>query len=585
MTANLRNLTREKREVPMKRLLMPAATLTTLKKIAFTLLCCTVLMVFAAPAQAQTPSGPRPGVPGPASQVNNQAISVRPRTTVGPLDVPAQSYDVSGTWLDTYEYLWDLTETQSTGAITGTVIGCDAPLVGTVTGSAVGAQFTLVVTDPPCLNYQYNMTWVSGNSAQGTWFNWCEDESGAQCGGDSVTMNLTNAPITQTLTLTPGPGPNFTNYVFGSYNHKYEYSGANAGDQVTVTAMPSDPEPVNAVLADSNFPTASCIVYDIGKCVVIGVSCLATMGGNDCTTLPYTLRESYNTSQTITGPCLLKTESYPPSPDVWTDIETAFSQMRFDPTNTGRSNGFSYFVVAQNCATVSPASGLNGSNCNGLYTGTYKGNLTVSNGQSCTFTNGGVTGNLTQTGGTVILQSSSFVGGNLQVSGGSLSLSYSTLGKNVQITGGGGFSIGPGVSIGGNLQIQNVPASPGTDQVCGTSVKGNLQFQDSGTATQIGAGGGCPGNTVSGDLTVQNNTASTTVDSNTVGGNLTDQNNTALTQIDSNTVKGNLTDQNNTAGSQVFTNVVTKELRCNGDTAISGGGNTAGSKQGQCATF
>jgi hypothetical protein len=35
----------------MKRLLMPATTLTTLKRIAFTLLCCTVLMVFAAPAQ------------------------------------------------------------------------------------------------------------------------------------------------------------------------------------------------------------------------------------------------------------------------------------------------------------------------------------------------------------------------------------------------------------------------------------------------------------------------------------------------------------------------------------------------------
>jgi uncharacterized repeat protein (TIGR01451 family) len=44
-------LTREKREIPMKRVLMPATTLTTLKKIAFTLLCCTLLMVFGASAQ------------------------------------------------------------------------------------------------------------------------------------------------------------------------------------------------------------------------------------------------------------------------------------------------------------------------------------------------------------------------------------------------------------------------------------------------------------------------------------------------------------------------------------------------------
>jgi hypothetical protein len=54
MTANRLTLKREKRAFPMKRLLMPATALTTLKKVAFTLLCCTVLMVFAAPtAQAQ----------------------------------------------------------------------------------------------------------------------------------------------------------------------------------------------------------------------------------------------------------------------------------------------------------------------------------------------------------------------------------------------------------------------------------------------------------------------------------------------------------------------------------------------------
>lgn len=51
MTANLRVLTREKREVPVKRLLMSADTLTALKKMTSTLLCCTVLMVLAAPAQ------------------------------------------------------------------------------------------------------------------------------------------------------------------------------------------------------------------------------------------------------------------------------------------------------------------------------------------------------------------------------------------------------------------------------------------------------------------------------------------------------------------------------------------------------
>jgi uncharacterized repeat protein (TIGR01451 family) len=54
MTVNLRTLTREdkrKERDPMTRFLTPVAPLTTLKKVAFTLFCCTVLTVFGAPAQ------------------------------------------------------------------------------------------------------------------------------------------------------------------------------------------------------------------------------------------------------------------------------------------------------------------------------------------------------------------------------------------------------------------------------------------------------------------------------------------------------------------------------------------------------
>jgi uncharacterized repeat protein (TIGR01451 family) len=51
MNPNSRSLTREKRELQMMRRLMPA-TLATMTKIAFTLLCCTLLMLVAAPAWA-----------------------------------------------------------------------------------------------------------------------------------------------------------------------------------------------------------------------------------------------------------------------------------------------------------------------------------------------------------------------------------------------------------------------------------------------------------------------------------------------------------------------------------------------------
>jgi hypothetical protein len=183
-----------------------------------------------------------------------------------------------------------------------------------------------------------------------------------------------------------------------------------------------------------------------------------------------------------------------------------------------------------------------------------------------------------------VLENSSFVQGNLQMSGGSLSIINSTVGKNLQISGTSNFSVGPAASIAGNLQIQDLPTNPGTNQVCGAIVEGNLSFQNSGTALQIGSGTGCAGNISGGNLTVQNNTASTTIDSNWVVGNLIDQNNTASTTIDSNWVGGNLIDQNNTA-TQVFTNGVTANLQCNGNSSITGGGNTATRKQGQCATY
>jgi uncharacterized repeat protein (TIGR01451 family) len=51
MNPNFRSLTREKREVQIMSHLMPA-TLAAMKKIAFTLLCCTLLMLVAAPAWA-----------------------------------------------------------------------------------------------------------------------------------------------------------------------------------------------------------------------------------------------------------------------------------------------------------------------------------------------------------------------------------------------------------------------------------------------------------------------------------------------------------------------------------------------------
>jgi lysophospholipase L1-like esterase len=183
--------------------------------------------------------------------------------------------------------------------------------------------------------------------------------------------------------------------------------------------------------------------------------------------------------------------------------------------------------------------------CNGTYSGTFVGNLSVSKGQVCVFMGGGVTGNITQTGGNLIL-------------------SGTTVGGNVQIQGGGAFSIAGFTRIVGNLQIQNLPASATQNQVCSASVSGNLTYQNSGASAEIGAATLCHGNTVGGDLQVGNNTAAVGIVGNIVTGNLQVQNNTGAT-----TVSGNNS----------------KTLQCQGNATITGSGNTASQKQGQCSAF
>jgi hypothetical protein len=255
----------------------------------------------------------------------------------------------------------------------------------------------------------------------------------------------------------------------------------------------------------------------------------ATVTGGTCTTA---------TSLTANQSCTL----------VFTFSNIAFDSANIQITDnndgvpgTVQSVSAHYFIIT---GSVPPS----GTACNGVYDGIFNGNVMVSSGQNCIFVDGGVTG-------------------NVQESGGNLVLDQSQVGGNVQVNGGGTFAIGPASTIGGNLQVQNLPTGSGQDPVCGTTVNGNLQIQNNGTAIEIGAlpPASCAGNTVGGDLQVQNNTAATTVVGNTVGGNLQDNSNIGATQV--------------------FNNLVNNNLQCQLDSAITGGGNTAGSKQGQCATF
>jgi len=168
-----------------------------------------------------------------------------------------------------------------------------------------------------------------------------------------------------------------------------------------------------------------------------------------------------------------------------------------------------------------------GTTCDGQYNGTFHGNITVSAGQSCQFFGGGIIGNVAENGGNLFLSATS-VSGNVGINAGT-------------------FTITSGTLITGNLSADNLPRGAVLNQICGSGVRGNVQLDDSAAPIDLGAypAGACGGNAVMGNVQVQNNTAAVEVGFNTV----------------------------------------TSHLQCSGNTSVTGGGNTASSKQGQCAGF
>jgi hypothetical protein len=241
------------------------------------------------------------------------------------------------------------------------------------------------------------------------------------------------------------------------------------------------------------------------------------------------------------------------------------------------------FVNGTLTMTPTAASPASGATCNGAYNSTFNGNVTISSGQTCIFVSGGITGNVTVNGGSLTLSNATVggnvtgqgnvtitgtahVNGNVTLSGGQLSASGGAIGGSVTLNGGssltlgsasvggslvmnsgGTFSIGPSAAINGSLTIQAGPAGSAQNQVCGANVKGNATLQSNAGAVQIGSAvpSACAGNTIGGNLVVQQNTGS-------IG---------------------------------VFANAVTGNLVCQNNSSITGNGNTARLKEGQCAGF
>jgi hypothetical protein len=164
-----------------------------------------------------------------------------------------------------------------------------------------------------------------------------------------------------------------------------------------------------------------------------------------------------------------------------------------------------------------------------------RGNVQVQPGAAALTVNGAyILGNVQSQGAAVTLTNNgaliepdlTMVGGAVQVTGGSLWIGYATIGGDVQANNANFVVIGL-TSINGNVNIQNLAGfSPsfGTNFLCASTVRQNFQFQQStvGATFLLGASGalGCFGNTILGNVQIQNNAGAVTVTNNVVIGDL-----------------------------------------------------------------
>jgi hypothetical protein len=152
----------------------------------------------------------------------------------------------------------------------------------------------------------------------------------------------------------------------------------------------------------------------------------------------------------------------------------------------------------------------------------------VYSGQNCSLENGTVTGSIFVFGGGKLSLSDVLVNGSVQVNGGTFSInSFSAIQQNLDVAG-----------------IQS--GLPGS-QLCQSTVYGGVQIDSSSSGVQLGAASPstCAGNVIGGSIQIQGNSGPI----------------------------------------QVFGNTVTGVLSCVANSSISGGANSAQSKQSQCASF
>ncbi|MBS1801855.1 MAG: PASTA domain-containing protein [Acidobacteria bacterium] len=417
----------------------------------------------------------------------------------------------------------------STTVTSGTAYNAASPVFGTFAiVSANSNTVSQTITFPQLANVQYGSALVSVSAtASPSNFTVTFTTSGpcSLQAGNKIKIN--GAGICKVTAAAPsGPGPNNTTYSAASVTQSFNIAPA----PLTVTA--------------GNLTVA------YGQAIPSLV--------NDYTITGYVNGES-SAVLNNTKPALSTTATSTSVPGQY--------PITVSTGNLAAANYTFRFVAGTLTISFTGTVPSSGTACNGAYSGTFKGNLTVSKGQTCIFVGGGTSGSITGTGGNIILNGAS-------------------IGSNVTIQSGGSFNIGPSTTIKGSLTIQSLPKSTTANRVCGSMITGSVVYQSDGAPLVVGDGTtSCTANTIGGSVQISSNPAAVTIMGNKVSGSIQIQSNSGATVVNGNTVGVSVQEQSNRGAAQVFNNTIANALQCQSNAAITGGGNKAASKSGQCAKF
>jgi len=362
MTANLLTLTREKRESPMKRILM-SATALSMKKVAFAILACALLILLAAPAWAAEAADPCTAV----SEVGCGVLI----TITGTSGNLVATITGSKTSYDGDDQLVGI-QNNSTNAAVGAII-LSGPGIFAFDGDGVCNYFTFSGCPFDTSGYagpDNTFVGISEGSSTGkvlfrhalaahggtTWFSL----EGAPTNTVAIGENQTLTGNTQSVykfgpgnpTRSPGPLAAGSEDDF-KITPKKTATDDPTGDSLTVTPVPVDPLQVSA---GPNFPiTLACIPYfdyssnsdgsnKVATCVELELDCSSLEGGDACN-FQYTTQLDYgiygpglfNPANTlIGGPHLLVQHDVPcPATGAFTDdIVTTYTGATVGPATS-----------------------------------------------------------------------------------------------------------------------------------------------------------------------------------------------------------------------------------------------------------